>query len=210
MTMNTIKTKKDKQTTKPCSCTTGLCPLNGLCNKECVVYQATVHTNTEEKVYRGITEGEFKLRWNTHQSNIRLPNYRKSTDLSEYIWSLKDKGEYFRITWKILESTRKLRIGDRFCPLCVAEKRHILNAKPETLLNTRTEFISKCRHKNKFILANLKTTHNVDILRHTVNHNTENVNFNTTHPIPLPGKPRRRKEQEKSEVDKTYVISLPL
>ena len=39
---------------------------------------------------------------------------------------------------------------------------------PSKSINKRDEFISKCRHTNKFILGNLKSDHQVDILAHTV------------------------------------------
>ena len=47
------------------------------------------------------------------------------------------------------------RCGARKCSLCFAEKLQIIKAKPEGLLNKRSELISKCRHKNKFLLKNV-------------------------------------------------------
>lgn len=42
------------------------------------------------------------------------------------------------------------------CDLCLAEKVKIMRKDPELLLNKRSEMVSKYRHKNKFILANIK------------------------------------------------------
>ena len=39
---------------------------------------------------------------------------------------------------------------------CMLEKFSITYADPDTLLNKRTELTSKCRHKNRFLLANVK------------------------------------------------------
>ena len=42
------------------------------------------------------------------------------------------------------------------CNLCIAEKYFIM-CKPKTAtLNKRNELISKCRHKDKFLLRNVK------------------------------------------------------
>ena len=40
------------------------------------------------------------------------------------------------------------------CHLCLTEKLYLVRAKRLSLLNKRTELISKCCHKNKFYLAN--------------------------------------------------------
>ena len=46
--------------------------------------------------------------------------------------------------------------GSRRCDLCLTEKLKIMREDPELLLNKRSELVSKCRHKNKFILAKVK------------------------------------------------------
>ena len=56
-----------------------------------------------------------------------------------------------------------------FCQLCVTEKRYILAARHETLINKRDEFLNKCRHANKFKLKNFKYEGYVDLLYHTAN-----------------------------------------
>ena len=53
--------------------------------------------------------------------------------------------------------------------MCVTEKRYILAARPETLINKRDEFLNKCRHANKFKLKNFKYEGHVDLLYHTAN-----------------------------------------
>ena len=40
--------------------------------------------------------------------------------------------------------------------LCLTEKLKIIREDPESLLNKQLELVSKCRHKNKVILANIK------------------------------------------------------
>ena len=46
--------------------------------------------------------------------------------------------------------------GTRSCDLCLPEKMIVALADPKVLLNKRTELISKCRHKSKFILNSVK------------------------------------------------------
>ena len=48
------------------------------------------------------------------------------------------------------------RCGTRRCDLCITAKYITARADQRRLLNKRTEFISKCRHRNKFLLKNLK------------------------------------------------------
>ena len=44
----------------------------------------------------------------------------------------------------------------RKCELCLTEKMAIVKADPESVLNTHDEFVSKCRHLNKFTLRFFK------------------------------------------------------
>ena len=48
------------------------------------------------------------------------------------------------------------KCGLRKCDLCFAEKVAIARFEGVGLLNKRTELLSKCRHRNKFITGNIK------------------------------------------------------
>ena len=143
------------------------CPLQGECKTECVVYNAKVITDQVSKNYKGMTERSFKTRWNEHNFNFAHENYKSCSELAEFIWKLKNEGIRYKIEWSILEKTPKLRQGQLFCPLCVAEKRHILFSDPNTLINSRDEFVSKCRHQLKFTFHRYKYDKNIDLLKHT-------------------------------------------
>ena len=67
------------------------CPLPGKCLIESVVYQATVtrEDNQQKETYVGHTEGPFKTRYNNHTSSFRNPKHKHATELSKYIWQLK-------------------------------------------------------------------------------------------------------------------------
>ena len=55
----------------------------------------------------------------------------------------------------IIKEAAPYHCGARICSLCLAENLQIIKAKPEGMLNKRCELISKCRHKNKFLLKNV-------------------------------------------------------
>ena len=48
------------------------------------------------------------------------------------------------------------KCGSRKCDLCLAEKVTIARFEGVGLLNKRTELLSKCRHRNEFIIGNIK------------------------------------------------------
>ena len=48
------------------------------------------------------------------------------------------------------------KCGSRECDLCLAEKVAIARFERIGLLNKRTELLSKCGHRNKFIIRNIK------------------------------------------------------
>lgn len=50
-------------------------------------------------------------------------------------------------------------------------KYRILFSDQDKILNKNNDFISKCRHRNKFKLCNLKGAKPVDILAHTITDN---------------------------------------
>ena len=68
------------------------CLLNGGCRKESVIYKCTATTCDSKKVYRGLTEGEFKKqRYCDHVKSFKNKFYGNSTTLSSYIWEMKKK-----------------------------------------------------------------------------------------------------------------------
>ena len=139
-------------TTRQCNCRSrNSCPLDGKCLS--VVYMATLRTENEKHHYIGMTEGTFKERYNGHTSSFRLERYRNRTKLSEKIWSFKDRGLEFRIEWTIIRRGHGYRAGQNSCDLCTSEKLEILLRSSDLhLLNSRTEILTKCRHKRKFLL----------------------------------------------------------
>ena len=132
------------------------CPLDGCCLKQCFIYKAEVHVDNNYKIYYDAVEGDFKFRYNNHTNSFRNRYYEHATELSEHIWKLKDLEKTFVLKWSIAAYASPYRCGTRRCDLCITEKYIIARADQKRLLNKRTEFISKCRHRNKFLLRNVK------------------------------------------------------
>ena len=132
------------------------CPLKNNCFTSSVVYIANVTTESDTigKNYIGLTEGTFKQRYTQHKLSFRNRNYSNSTELSKHIWTLKDSNTNFTINWSILATAPAYSNKTKRCHLCLTEKLYLIRAKKPYLLNKRSELISKCRHENKFYLAN--------------------------------------------------------
>ena len=142
---------------RPCNCRIKeSCPLNGKCLHQCMVYKAEVSTNTTYKEYYGASEGEFKSRYNNHTQSFRNISHINDTELSKYLWTLKANGTDYHLKWSIKSYASRYKCGTRRCDLCLTEKMIIALADPKVLLNKRTELISKCRHRSKFILNSVK------------------------------------------------------
>ena len=131
------------------------CPLNKNCLKSCLIYKATISSENQRDVYYGLCSSAFKKRFNNHSSSFRHQRLEKSTELSTRVWEQTNKGHDYQTLWSVIKEAVPYRCGARICSLCLAEKLQIIKVKPEELLNKRSELISKCRHKNKFLLKNV-------------------------------------------------------
>ena len=150
--LNQQKPKEEKS----CNCRVkSSCPLDGSCRKACIVYKATVTSGTSTKFYYGASEGDFKQRYYNHTKSFLHTEYRTETELSEHIWNLKNQNKQFKIAWSIAATSSPYRAGTRRCDLCLTEKLIIAKADHESLLNSRAELVSKCRHSKKFSLKKL-------------------------------------------------------
>ena len=87
---------------------------------------------------------------NKHTS--RDPNKKVSTELSKYIWSLKEKNIDYSIKWSILDHAKVYTNSTKRCNLCISEKYYIICKPWLATLNKRSELLSKCRHSRKYLL----------------------------------------------------------
>ena len=107
-----------------------------------------------ERIYIGISAGNWKQRWYSHRHSFSNPKLRYQTALSKYFWGLKDQGLSPQIKWKILRHSSAANSFNGRCNLCLDEKISIINFKNrKLLLNKRNELVFKCRHRGKFKLS---------------------------------------------------------
>jgi hypothetical protein len=99
-----------KKLEKTCNCIIkSLCPLSNQCLTSNIVYQAIVSSNKPEykdKVYIGISETPFKLRYANHIKSFNTTKYRNDTELSKEIWELKENNLTPLIKWNIIKHCR--------------------------------------------------------------------------------------------------------
>ena len=74
-------------------------------------------TNKPDKKYFRLSETPFKDLLN-HKKDFRHKEYVNSTELSKYIWKLKEEGETPSITWNIMPVVNCLTRGG-ICRLCL-------------------------------------------------------------------------------------------
>ena len=70
------------------------CPLQNQCLTPKIIYRADIEndTNSETKFYFGLTETPFKDQFGNHTRDFKHKTCSKSTELSKYMWDLKDRG----------------------------------------------------------------------------------------------------------------------
>lgn len=164
---NTHQNRNTTDPSKSCNCRKkDTCPLRGKCLEHSVIYQATVtRTDTREtETYVGLTANDFKSRYRNHMASFRNNKLRNSTELSKYIWSLKDKNTEFSIVWRIISRASPYNSATKRCNLCLNEKLIIICEPHRCTLNKRNELISSCRHRSKSLQCNNWICHNANTL----------------------------------------------
>ena len=142
------------QNPPPCNCQQPAnCPLQGACRTETIVYKATVTHDDGKNFYYGTADELAKKRISEHYTSFRHRQYENCTELSKFIWQLKDKGKNYNITWEIARKCQKYSCRSGRCDLCLTEKMLIARNNEPGMLNSRSELIFKCPHKNKFLLC---------------------------------------------------------
>ena len=76
-----------------------------------------------------------------HKKYINHKQHSKNTELSKYIWSLKDAKISYSIKWSIVERVYGKTKIDR-CPLCLTEKLQLIEYYNDIwLLNEKSELL---------------------------------------------------------------------
>ena len=113
---------------------------------------STVTTEDKTETYVGLTKNKFKTRYRNHASSFTNVNKKNATELSKYIWNLKDNNTEFTLKWSILMRTKADNNLSKRCNLCLNEKYIIICHPEKATLNKRNELVSTCRHRRKYLL----------------------------------------------------------
>ena len=159
---NIIQNKKNKKKLSFKCHDKNVCPLNGNCRTQNIIYRCTSPTkNNVKNVYLSDSEWGFKKNWfYNHQQLMWNKNYTKSTTLTTYLWGIKSTSEQqnVNLSWEIIGQADPHTNTSKQCLLCLHKTLAIvLYPNPEELLNKRSQMISKCRHLNKLLLMNFNS-----------------------------------------------------
>ena len=140
------------------------CPLQNQCLTPSIIYRADVYceANKDHKFYFGVAQTPFKERFRNQNRDFNHKQYVNCTELSKYIWLLKDAGTPYIINWSIVAKVKgSTKIN--YCPLCLTEKYHLIEYFNDIrLLNKKSEFVNACRHQSKLLLKSLKSNDSMD------------------------------------------------
>ena len=127
------------------------CAMQNKCLTPNIIYEATVTR---------LCETSFKERYHNHTRSIRLQSYSKDTELSKYVWELKNENKIPFIKWRIL---KKVMLKQDLIIVSWMENLYINNPiGDERLLNKKSEFVSKCRKQNKLLIKSVLLKDSMD------------------------------------------------
>ena len=134
------------------------CPLNGLCLRSSILYQATIKCSDskyKQKRYKGICETTFKKRYANHKKSFILINSKNDTTWFAEYWTLKQKPQAPRLLWEMKGQYKAYNPTFKKCNLCLNEKLAIIDDPDKNLPRKRSEVMSQCCRRNNFKLVNL-------------------------------------------------------
>ena len=149
---------QEQQQVQGCNCQggPGNCPLTPPeCQKDNVIYVATVQSADGVEHYTGLTGNTFKKRYNKHESDFRNNSGKNNTRLSTHIWKLKEENKPYDIDWEILDRAGTHNPVSKKCRLCLKEIYYIMFRPDSASLNSRNELFNTCRHRKQKLLSNL-------------------------------------------------------
>ena len=153
---NSRKLNQNEGVEKTCSCSKKdkpNCPMGGNCFVPGIVYQAIVEDSTgDQKSYIGLSKNDFKKRLGIHNQSFKKRDSNK-TCLSSHIWSLKDQGLDYTVTYRLVEKAKPFTPVTGRCQLCLTEKFYIMYRPDLAQLNKREEMFNHCRHKELALLV---------------------------------------------------------
>ena len=88
-----------------------------------------------------MTSSTFKEPFRNHIKSFTHKKYSNETELSKYVWHLKENNTDFTIKWSIIKNSISYTGGSKRCNLCLEEKLGNLKEKKKYLLNKRSEIV---------------------------------------------------------------------
>ena len=90
--------------------------------------------------------------------HFKIHREKKGTELSKYIWDLKDKKiTNYSIKWSAVKQIAGYNSVTNFCTLFLSEKLVICNFRGKSrLINKLMDLVCKCSHKNRLISSTYK------------------------------------------------------
>lgn len=92
------------------------------------------------------------LRYNNHIMTLSDKKRLNDTELSRYLRKLIKENVDYNLQWSIKVYAYPYKCGTRTGDLRLTKKIIMVRSYPKTLLNKRTELVSKCRHVNVLLL----------------------------------------------------------
>ena len=108
-----------------------------LCERKRGVSSNSCHRNNNGNLCR--TRLKFQRTVSKPSNILQAPSKRHETELSKYIWDLKDQKKSFHVKWRILRSCQPYSSVSKNCTLCLQEKYFIIFRKGLSSLNKRNE-----------------------------------------------------------------------
>ena len=70
-----------------------------------VIYRIDVsnEANNDQELYIGLPRTTFKVRYNNHKQDVKHIKYQYNTELTRFIWNLKNNNIKYYIQWKVID-----------------------------------------------------------------------------------------------------------
>ena len=108
--------------------------------------------NSQIKIYYGICETAFKLRYANHEKSLNQRNRKSDAELPNKFWKIKNNKRRANITQGIVGRHQAYNTSSKRYSACLNEKLKIALHRNNNMLNWWTEILNKCRHKHKYAL----------------------------------------------------------
>ena len=108
--------------------------------------------NLKTKIYYGVSETTFRLRYANHKKK-KINNIKYQTDTNYQTNIGISCHRKLRTCPGIFWEHKSYNQGSKRCLLCLIEKIAIALHKNHNMLHKRSEVISKCKHRNKYMLS---------------------------------------------------------